>query len=52
VGDRAAAVGGEILTASDRKERTMTDKVTIPALLQMQCGGSATLCRGAQRPLS
>src|SRR5256886_1380567 len=39
VGDRAAAVGGEILTASDRKERTMTDKVTIPALLQMKRDG-------------
>jgi 3-methyl-2-oxobutanoate hydroxymethyltransferase len=32
-------VGGEILTASDRKERTMTDKVTIPALLQMKRDG-------------
>src|SRR5205807_7128351 len=29
----------EILTASDRKERTMTDKVTIPALLQMKRDG-------------
>src|ERR1700704_2185145 len=39
MGDRAAAVGGEILTASDHKERTMTDKVTIPALLQMKRDG-------------
>jgi hypothetical protein len=29
----------------------MTDKVTIPALLQMQGSGPAMLCREAQTPL-
>jgi hypothetical protein len=48
-------VGGEVLNAarvvSEQKERTMTDKVTIPALLQMQGSGPALLCREAQTPL-